>query len=190
MLFMLQTSGAEDVDFSSLRRIVYGASPIAVDVLRAALATFKCDFCHLYGLTETTGVVTCLPPEAHSLSDTGPRLRSCGEPLGNPEVNVFGADGYLYIHDRIKDMIISGGENVYPAEVENVLFSHPSVADAAVIGVPDARWGEAVKAVVVVQATTTETELIEYCRERIAHYKAPKSVDFVESLPRNPSGKS
>jgi len=99
------------------------------------------------------------------------------------------ADGYLYIHDRIKDMIISGGENVYPAEVENVLFSHPAVADAAVIGVPDARWGEAVKAVVVVQAPTTETELIEYCRERIAHYKAPKSVDFVESLPRNASGK-
>jgi acyl-CoA synthetase (AMP-forming)/AMP-acid ligase II len=78
---------------------------------------------------------------------------------------------------------------VYPAEVENVLFSHPAVADAAVIGVPDARWGEALKAVVVVQATTTETELIEYCRERIAHYKAPKSVDFVESLPRNASGK-
>jgi acyl-CoA synthetase (AMP-forming)/AMP-acid ligase II len=86
-------------------------------------------------------------------------------------------------------MIISGGENVYPAEVENVLFSHPAVADAAVVGVPDARWGEAVKAVVVVQTTTTETELIEYCRERIAHYKAPKSVDFVDSLPRNPSGK-
>jgi len=101
------------------------------------------------------------------------------------------ADGYLYIHDRIKDMIISGGENVYPAEVENVLFSHPSVADAAVIGVPDAHWGEAVKAVVVRQTTSTLTdaELIAYCRERIAHYKAPKSVDFVESLPRNPSGK-
>lgn len=239
LLFMLQTPGCKNVDFSSLRRIVYGASPIAVDVLRAALATFKCDFCHLYGLTETTGVVTCLPPEAHSLSDTGPRLRSCGKPLSNAEIKVVGADdaevrsgqigeivarspqnmlgywnlpeataltirdgwlhtgdagyvdadGYLYIHDRIKDMIISGGENVYPAEVENVLFSHPAVADAAVIGVPDARWGEAVKALVVVRATITEAELIEYCRERIAHYKAPKSVDFVESLPRNGSGK-
>jgi acyl-CoA synthetase (AMP-forming)/AMP-acid ligase II len=86
-------------------------------------------------------------------------------------------------------MIISGGENVYPAEVENVLFSHPAVADAAVTGVPDARWGEAVNAVVVVRATTTETGLIEYCRERIAPYKAPKSVDFVESLPP-PRGKS
>jgi acyl-CoA synthetase (AMP-forming)/AMP-acid ligase II len=239
LLFMLQTPGCEHVDFSSLRRIVYGASPIALDVLRAALATFKCDFCHLYGLTETTGVVTCLPPEAHSLTDSAPRLRSCGKPLSNAEIKVAGtdvvelqpgqvgeiiarspqnvlgywnlpeatamtirdgwlhtgdagyvdADGYLYIHDRIKDMIISGGENVYPAEVENVLFSHPAVADAAVIGVPDARWGEAVKAVVVVQGTITETELIEYCRERIAHYKAPKSVDFAESLPRNASGK-
>jgi long-chain acyl-CoA synthetase len=238
---MLQTPGCQDVDFSSLRRIVYAASPIALDVLRAAMATFKCDFCHLYGLTETTGVVTCLPPEAHSLTDKGPRLRSCGKPLSNAEITVVGADdveveagqigeivarspqnmlgywnlpeatamtirdgwlhtgdagyvdadGYLYIHDRIKDMIISGGENVYPAEVENVLFSHPAVADAAVIGVPDAHWGEAVKAVVVRQTTSTLTdaELIAYCRERIAHYKAPKSVDFVESLPRNPSGK-
>jgi acyl-CoA synthetase (AMP-forming)/AMP-acid ligase II len=240
LLFMLQTPGCQNLDFSSLRRIVYGASPIALDVLRAALTTFKCDFCHLYGLTETTGVVTCLPPEAHSLRDS-PRLGSCGRPLSNAEIKVVDADdvevqpgevgeivvrspqnmhgywnlpeattttirngwlhtgdagyldavGDLHIHDRIKDMIISGGENVYPAEVENVLFGHPAVADAAVIGVPDTRWGEAVKAVVVLEATTrvTETELIAYCRERIAHYKAPKSVDFVESLPRNPSGK-
>jgi acyl-CoA synthetase (AMP-forming)/AMP-acid ligase II len=100
-------------------------------------------------------------------------------------------DGYLYIHDRVKDMIISGGENVYPAEVENVLSGHPAVADVAVIGVPDARWGEAVKAVVVLRAMcpATESELIAYSRDRIAHYKAPKSVDFIESLPRNPSGK-
>jgi acyl-CoA synthetase (AMP-forming)/AMP-acid ligase II len=208
-------------------------------VLREALATFKCDFCHLYGLTETAGVVTCLPPEAHSLTDNSLRLRSCGKPLSNADIKVVDsdhidvqpgqvgeivvrspqnmrgywnlpeatastirdgwlhtgdagyvdADGYLYIHDRIKDMVISGGENVYPAEVENVLFSHPAVGDAAVIGVPDAHWGEALKAVVVLQNPTTEAELIAYCRERIAHYKVPKSVDFVESLPRNPSGK-
>ena len=99
--------------------------------------------------------------------------------------------GYLYIHDRVKDMIVSGGENVYPAEVENALFSHPCVADAAVIGVPDERWGEAVKAVVVLKAGSQAdaAAIIAHCRERIAGYKTPKSVDFIAVLPRNPSGK-
>ena len=100
-------------------------------------------------------------------------------------------DGYLYIQDRLKDMIISGGENVYPAEVENAVYAHPKVADAAVIGVPDEKWGEAVKACVVVKEgeTLTEEELITDVRERIAGYKCPKSVDFIDTLPRNPSGK-
>jgi fatty-acyl-CoA synthase len=107
------------------------------------------------------------------------------------DAGYFDVDGYLYIHDRVKDMIISGGENVYPAEVENALFSHYAVADAAVIGVPDPRWGEAVKAVVVLRPGlhVTPAELIAHCRERIAGYKCPKSVDFVAVLPRNPSGK-
>ncbi len=101
------------------------------------------------------------------------------------------ADGYLFLHDRIKDMIVSGGENVYPAEVENVLLSHEGVADAAVIGVPDERWGETVKAVVVpVPGVEIDAgELISFCRERLAHYKCPTSVDLAEVLPRNPSGK-
>jgi fatty-acyl-CoA synthase len=101
------------------------------------------------------------------------------------------ADGYLHIHDRVKDMIVSGGENVYPAEVENALFSHPDVADAAVIGVPDDKWGEAVKAVVVLRAGAPEDPagIIAHCRTRIAGYKTPKSVDFIAALPRNPSGK-
>ncbi len=100
-------------------------------------------------------------------------------------------DGYLFIHDRIKDMIISGGENIYPAEVENALMKHPAVADGAVIGVPDTTWGEAVKACVVLRAghQASEREIIDFLRERIAHYKCPKSVDFCEVLPRNPSGK-
>ena len=102
-------------------------------------------------------------------------------------------EGYVYLHDRIKDMVVSGGENIYPAEVENVLLAHPAVVDAAVIGVPDDRWGEAVKAVVVVSSATgddvTAADIISFCRERLAHYKCPSSVDFVESLPRNPSGK-
>jgi long-chain acyl-CoA synthetase len=101
------------------------------------------------------------------------------------------ADGYLYIHDRVKDMIISGGENVYPAEVESVLMSHPDVADVAVIGVPDDRWGETVKAVVVLApgATPTDEDLIAWTRARLAHYTCPTSVDRVDELPRNPTGK-
>ncbi len=99
------------------------------------------------------------------------------------------ADGYLYIHDRVKDMIVSGGENVYPAEVENALHEHPAVADCAVIGVPDEKWGEAVKAIVVKRAEVAPDELIAFARARIAGYKVPKSVDFIDALPRNPSGK-
>jgi long-chain acyl-CoA synthetase len=100
-------------------------------------------------------------------------------------------DGYLYIHDRVKDMIVSGGENVYPAEVENVLMAHPAVADVAVIGVPDDRWGEKAKAIVVkVEGVeVTPEELIEFSRERLAKFKCPTSVDFTDALPRNPSGK-
>ncbi len=100
-------------------------------------------------------------------------------------------EGYLYISDRVKDMIVSGGENVYPREVEEVLFQHPAVADVAVIGVPDERWGEAVKAIVVLRegAQADAAELIEFCRGRLAGYKRPQSVDFVDALPRNPSGK-
>jgi long-chain acyl-CoA synthetase len=100
-------------------------------------------------------------------------------------------DGYLYLHDRVKDMIVSGGENVYPAEVENVLMKHPAVADVAVIGVPDERWGEAVKAIVVPAegATVVEDELIGFARETLGGYKLPKSVDAAEALPRNASGK-
>jgi len=100
-------------------------------------------------------------------------------------------EGYLFLHDRIKDMIVSGGENVYPAEVENVLAGHPAVADVAVIGVPDERWGEAVKALVVATAGAEpdEAKLIAFCRSRLAGYKCPKSVDVVETLPRTPSGK-
>jgi long-chain acyl-CoA synthetase len=100
-------------------------------------------------------------------------------------------DGYLYIHDRIKDMVISGGENIYPAELENLLMKHPAVFDGAIIGVPDVKWGEAVKACVVLRPgmQATQGEIIDWMRERLAHYKCPKSIDFVDALPRNPSGK-
>lgn len=101
------------------------------------------------------------------------------------------AEGFIYIADRKKDMIISGGENIYPAEVESVIHGHPKVADVGVIGFPDEKWGEAVKAVVVVKPgeTLTEQELIEWLKGKIAKFKIPKKVVFTEQLPRNPSGK-
>jgi long-chain acyl-CoA synthetase len=99
-------------------------------------------------------------------------------------------DGYLYIKDRRKDMIVSGAENIYPVEVEGVLAEHPDLADVAVIGISDDRWGEAVKAIVVSRrADLTEAAVIEWARERLAGFKRPQTVDFVDVLPRNPSGK-
>ena len=108
------------------------------------------------------------------------------------DAGYFDEEGYLYIHDRVKDMIVSGGENIYPAEVENALFSHPDVADVAVIGVPDDKWGEAVKAIIVPKPGTApnEADIIAYAKTQIAGYKCPKSVDIhLAPLPRNPSGK-
>jgi acyl-CoA synthetase (AMP-forming)/AMP-acid ligase II len=103
----------------------------------------------------------------------------------------FDDEGYLYLADRKKDMIISGGENVYPSEVEKILFQHPSVADCTIIGLPDPEWGEKVTAVVVLQPGEQENpeQLTQFCRASLAGYKCPKVVHFVEDLPRNPSGK-
>lgn len=100
-------------------------------------------------------------------------------------------DGYLYIQDRVKDMIVSGGENVYPRMVEEVLFQHPAIADVAVIGVPDERWGETVKAIVVLREgkQANADELIEFCRDKLGGFERPRSVEFVDALPRTPSGK-
>jgi acyl-CoA synthetase (AMP-forming)/AMP-acid ligase II len=101
------------------------------------------------------------------------------------------AEGHLFLHDRMKDMVVTGGENVYPAEVENVLYAHPGVLEAAVIGVPSDRWGETVKAVVVRRpgVAVDAAELVAFTRGRLAHYKCPTSIDFADELPRNASGK-
>jgi len=100
-------------------------------------------------------------------------------------------EGFVYVEDRLKDLIISGGENIYSPEIERVLAEHPAVMEVAVIGVPDDRWGETVKAVVSLRpgTTATEAELVGYCREHLASYKCPTSVDVMEALPRNPTGK-
>ena len=109
--------------------------------------------------------------------------------LNMGDIGYLDEDGYLFIVDRKKDMIISGGENIYPREVEIALEQHPAVGQCAVIGIPDERWGEAVCAFVVLSADCTETELIEHCRTSIASYKKPKQIRFVEELPRLATGK-
>jgi acyl-CoA synthetase (AMP-forming)/AMP-acid ligase II len=240
LLFILQNPQCKTTDFSSLELIAYGASPAPVDLVRNAIKVFGCGLGQVYGLTETSGAITFLPPEDHD-ENVPERLKSCGKPLAGIEIRVVDAggkdvpvgevgeiitrspqnmmgywnqpqetgrairgdwfytgdagyvdkDGYIFIYDRVKDMIISGGENIYPAEVESALFGHPAVADVAVIGIPDDKWGESVKAVVVKRpdATVTPEELISFARKRIAHYKAPRTVDFVDTLPRTPTGK-
>lgn len=107
------------------------------------------------------------------------------------DIGVVDEDGFFYIVDRKKDMIISGGENVYPAEVEDCLYTHPDVAEVAVIGIPDAKWGEAVRAIVVAKpgAAPTTAQIVEFCQGRLARYKQPQSVVFTDVLPRNPAGK-
>jgi long-chain acyl-CoA synthetase len=246
--FLLVTPGVDSTDFSRLRALVYGASPITDKVLVRGMEVFGCEFIQVYGLTETTGAITQLDGADHDPVGKPGLLRSCGRPYpwvefrvvdpagedvpvgqvgelwtrshqntigywNNPaataeaitpdgwfrtgDAGYADADGYLYLHDRVKDMIVSGGENVYPAEVENVLMKHPSVADVAVIGVPDERWGEAVKAIVVAAPApdgsedpgVSEADIITFARQHLAGYKLPKSVDFAEALPRNPSGK-
>ncbi|GAA5149941.1 fatty acid--CoA ligase [Pseudonocardia eucalypti] len=238
---LLDTPGAGD--WSSLRVILYGASPISDTVLRRAMDRFGCDFVHLYGITECGGSVSQLEPRYHDPENRPDLLRSCGRPLPWNEVLVadpdtsepvaagrvgeilvrspqnmlgywrqdaataeaftadgyfrtgdagyFDRDGFLYLHDRIKDMIVSGAENVYPAEIENVIAGHPDVADVAVIGVPHERWGETPKALVVPRpgAAIDPAELLEFCRRHLAGFKCPTSVDTVKTLPRNPSGK-
>jgi long-chain acyl-CoA synthetase len=242
--FMLMMPSIATADFSSLRLLVYGASPISLEVLTNSVETFKCDFMQVYGLTETCGATTLLPASDHD--PKGPnahRLRSCGVPAPGVELRIMDnatqkelptgevgeiwckspqvmkgywnnakataesitpdgwfktgdagytdADGYVYIHDRVKDMIVSGGENVYPAEVESALMSHPGIADIAVIGVPHEKWGETVKAIIVKAADVevTEDDIIKFSIERLAKFKCPTSVDWVDALPRNPSGK-
>ena len=110
------------------------------------------------------------------------------------DIGVRDDDGYLFIVDRLKDMIVSGGENIAGSEVERVLYEHPAVLEVAVVGSPDDRWGEVPVAFVVLRpeataTTTTEGELLDHCRAQLARFKVPKAITFLDALPRNPSGK-
>ena len=111
--------------------------------------------------------------------------------LHTGDMGTIDKDGYLLIVDRQKDIIVSGGENISSLEIEKAIAAHPSVYEAAVIPIPDEKWGEAPKALVVLRPglTTTETELLAFCRSRLAHYKVPKSVEFLEALPKTGTGK-
>jgi acyl-CoA synthetase (AMP-forming)/AMP-acid ligase II len=125
----------------------------------------------------------------HRPEETAEALR--GGWMHTGDAGMLDEEGYVYIQDRVKDMLVSGGENIYPRVVEDVLFQHPAIADAAVIGVPDPQWGETVKAIVVLRqgATATGEEIIDFCRGKLGGFERPRSVDFVEALPRNPTGK-
>jgi acyl-CoA synthetase (AMP-forming)/AMP-acid ligase II len=240
---MTQVPGAADRDYSSMRAISYGASPMPLPVMRASLELFGPRLHQVYGMTEACGVVSSLGPEDHTDPAVAHRLVSAGKPITGVEIEVrdpatgdpvptgepgeiwvrtdqlmsgywrkpdatasavtadgwlrsgdgghVDADGYVYVTDRIKDMIVSGGENVYPAEIERVLAEHPTVGDVAVIGVPDERWGEVPKACVVAApgATVDADGLLAHARAHLASFKVPKSVDVLEELPRNPTGK-
>ena len=240
MQFVVRQPRARSVDFSRLKYMLYGASPIPAALLKECIEVFGCGFVQVYGMTETTGSIVALAPEDHV--EGLERMRSASKALPGVELAILDAngrrlppgevgeiatrsgsnmvgywnlpeataktldregwlrtgdagymdhDGYLYIHDRIKDMIISGGENIYPAEVESAICDHPDVAEVAVVGVPDNTWGEAVKAIVVMKPgkELTATDIINFTRERIAGFKTPKTVDFIAALPRNASGK-
>ncbi|MEU0817259.1 fatty acid--CoA ligase [Streptomyces mirabilis] len=236
---MLTEPGVGAKDFTTLRKTVYGGSPISEALLEESLAVLDCEFAQIYGLTETGNTAVCLPPAAHvpggSLMQAAGRtypgvgckvidgegrelppgavgevclatpahmVEYWGLPDKTAETLVDGwihtgdagyidEDGYLFIRDRIKDAILVAGENVYPAEIENVLEHHPGVAEAVVVGAPDARWGEYVHAFVVPGPgpQPSPRDLHTFLVPRLASFKLPARYEFIDSVPRNPSGK-
>lgn len=244
---MVNQPEAGTCDVSSLRVILSGGAPIAPEVVRRIIETFKCDYIQTYGMTETSPYLTLsilkdhlkkLPWEEQLVfkastgrefigvslkvvDDQGKEVAKDNREVGEiivkgdtvtpgywnlPEetekafdngwlhtgdLAVINDEEYVTIVDRKKDMIITGGENVYSTEVENVLYMHPDILEAAVIGVPDEHWGEAVVACVVTKkgSEVSEGDIISFCKEHGARYKAPKQVVFMESLPRTGSGK-
>ncbi|MEU2736124.1 long-chain-fatty-acid--CoA ligase [Streptomyces sp. NPDC007095] len=236
---MLTEPGVSAEDFTTLRKTVYGGSPIAEALLEESLAVLECEFAQIYGLTETGNTAVCLPPAAHVPG--GPLMQAAGHPYPGVRSKVIdeqgrelppGAvgevclhtparmveywglpdktaetlvdgwihtgdagyvdeDGYVFIRDRIKDAVLVAGENVYPAEIENVLEAHPGVAEAVVVGAPDERWGEYVHAFVVPVSghEPSPRDLHTFLVPRLAAFKLPARYEFIDRVPRNPSGK-
>jgi long-chain acyl-CoA synthetase len=245
LVAILALDNLESFKLSRLKRILYAASPMPVELLRRGIQVFGPIFMQCYGQSESGPDITFLSSWEHDVLDKSPQqqaiLGSCGRPcktvhvrivdrenndLGPSEVGeiilksrrvmqeywhkpdetqetivdgwlhtgdmgYYDEKGYIFIVDRKKDMIITGGENVFPREVEEILYKLPAVQEAAVIGIPDPYWVEKVHAVIVLREGTqsTQEEVKKFCKGHLADYKCPKSVEFVSSLPKNPQGK-
>ena len=233
--FMLGVPAFERIDYSSLRWIMSGATPVPVTLIER-YAELGIEIHQVYGLTESGGPgclispdealarigstgkamfhteVRVITPDGRDVAPGEPGeviIRAAHNMVGywdNPtataetirdgwlhtgDVALMDADGFVTIHDRMKDMVISGGENVYPAEIENVLLSHPDIAETAVIGQPSARWGESPFAVVVSSnPALDENAVLKFCDGKLARFKLPRGAAFVETIPRNPTGKA
>ncbi|MFM7027195.1 MAG: class I adenylate-forming enzyme family protein [Chakrabartia sp.] len=241
---LIEAPGIAEVDFSSVRYLLYGAAPMSLEKLKKAIALWGPIMTESYGQSEAMGTIATLRADEHlvdGLLASDDQLASVGRPnplvrveimdddnrilprgatgeicvrgdlimsgyykdpaktaetiidgwLHTGDVGHIDAQGYLHLTDRKKDMIITGGFNVYPAMVEQVLWAHPAVQDCAVIGVPDAKWGEAVKAVVELNAghSVSADDLIALCKDKLGSVMAPKSIDFIDRLPRSTAGK-
>ena len=242
--FVVNHPTVGDYDLSSLRALLFGASPMPTDRILAAREIFGPILAQAYGMTETAPLLCAQRIEWLDYDTPGgiERLASCGRQVQGVAVRVVDEDdapvhaggtgeivargpnvmlgywnrpeetaealrggwmhtgdvaridgqGFIYIVDRSKDMIVSGGENVFTTETEGALYEHPAVLEAAVFGIPDERWGEAVHAAIVLRegATATEGDLVEHCHALIAGYKCPKSVEFHDTpLPKSGAGK-
>ena len=233
----------ESADVTTLRHVLYGGSPMPLELLRRAWARLDCEVWQAYGLTESSPILTLLGPEEHRAAAgstaaealpagravTGVELAIVEEsgrfadPGGTGEIVARGANimrgywnrpeeiaatlkggwlhtgdigrlddqGYLYVLDRKKEMIKSGGENVYTPEVEGILYAHPSVLEASVVGLPDPLWGERVAAFVVARSgmQLSQAEISQWCRERLAGFKCPRTIFVMDSLPKSGAGK-
>lgn len=239
---LLDHPGIAEADFSSVRSVIYGASPMPRPTIDRALKLWGPRFLQYYGQTEAPVFITLLTKEDHVGPGADQRLSACGRPsidceiklvdedshdvaqgeageiaLRSPfmmrgyfnaddlnaqmflpggwirtrDVGRFDEDGYLYLVDRTSDMIVTGGYNVYPREVEDALAAHPAVREVVVVGIPDDKWGEAVAAFVALRAgqQADEAALIAFARTRVATYKVPKSVHFIDEVPKSPVGK-
>ncbi|HEV7862385.1 MAG TPA: AMP-binding protein [Acidimicrobiia bacterium] len=232
---VLDDPNVASVKAPALRRLCYGASPIAPALVERAMAAFGPKLAQTYGQAEAPMAITCLQPDEHD------RIGSAGRPytlvevgvvddddrplppgeegevvtrgqhifagywnrpaetaevirdgwVHTGDVGVFDDDGFLYLRDRKSDMIISGGYNVYPREVEDLLVSHPAVREAAVVGLPDERWGERVHAVMVLREDVAVDEILDFVAGRMAGFKRPKSAEVWDepALPKSPAGK-